>query len=149
MPELRHPAGRVGEAAKISCTLFALFCAVEWLILFGLGKHYADMCLWDCGWYELIIDYGYSLEPSYHDKGDAANWAFFPAFPLAAKALGYAVPAGTKLLLVLTSKLFTLSALFSFILLSSEYRRELKPLWSGMIFLASPYAIYGHAGSYA
>jgi len=37
---------------------------------------------WDAGWYRDIIQNGYSLEPSGHEAGDAANWAFFPLLPM-------------------------------------------------------------------
>lgn len=36
----------------------------------------------DASWYETIIKEGYFTEPALHDKGDAANWAFFPLFPI-------------------------------------------------------------------
>ncbi|GFN32798.1 hypothetical protein PCURB6_30580 [Paenibacillus curdlanolyticus] len=42
---------------------------------------------WDAGWYTSIIRDGYMLEPSEHENGDAANWAFFPLYPLLVKGV--------------------------------------------------------------
>lgn len=42
---------------------------------------------WDCGWYKSIIYSGYSIEPSGHENGDAANWAFFPLMPMIIKCI--------------------------------------------------------------
>jgi hypothetical protein len=53
------------------------------------------LCQFDCLWYQAIIDHGYDLAPNFgpggplspfaHHDGDAANWAFFPLFPVLAR----------------------------------------------------------------
>ena len=43
------------------------------------------MCSWDCGWYLSIIEHGYMSAPSGqfgHSQGNAANWGFFPVYPM-------------------------------------------------------------------
>lgn len=45
------------------------------------------LCQWDCGWYLSIIQNGYDVQPHGHDAGDAANWAFFPLFPLLSRLI--------------------------------------------------------------
>lgn len=54
----------------------------------GAGRGAAAwLCSWDCGWYMSIAYDGYQRAPSAHPSGDAANWAFFPLFPLAVRSL--------------------------------------------------------------
>ena len=62
-----------------------LFFTTAWIfnIFFDMGKTPTTLfCSWDCGWYMGIINNGYALEAAAHAAGDAANWAFFPLFPL-------------------------------------------------------------------
>ncbi len=44
------------------------------------------LCRWDCGWYVQIIEHGYSAA-SAPDQPGVTSLAFFPVFPLLAKAL--------------------------------------------------------------
>lgn len=44
-----------------------------------------NMSKWDSGWYRTIILQGYDEFPSGHPNGDAANWAFFPLYPIIVK----------------------------------------------------------------
>lgn len=61
---------------------------------FGLGRSpWRLMCSWDCGWYLAIADHGYQPQATDHPLGEA-NWAFFPLFPLLARAAGWATGWG-------------------------------------------------------
>lgn len=52
------------------------------------GKSVFDLlCQWDCGWYLSIIQNGYDIRPHAHDAEDAANWAFFPLFPMLTRGI--------------------------------------------------------------
>lgn len=42
---------------------------------------------WDSGWYRSIVLDGYNEFPTGHAKGDAANWAFFPFYPMLIKSV--------------------------------------------------------------
>ena len=60
--------------------------------LFGLGRTSQELlCSWDCLWYQNLVQGGYHRAPIAASIGpDAdgkANWAFFPLFPLATRAL--------------------------------------------------------------
>ncbi len=114
-----------------------------------LGAAYSTIvsaCHWDCGWYLSIVDEGYYLEPKQHPKGDAANWAFFPAFPLVAKGLSLLTASQPALALVLTSKLFLFLALIAFLaLVEAELGAEYR-LAAGLTLAFSPYVMYAHAG---
>jgi hypothetical protein len=48
----------------------------------GFGQYLRAICVLDCDWYETIVRGGYDLTAARHDKGDGANWAFFPLLPL-------------------------------------------------------------------
>ena len=54
----------------------------EWVLGQSLGLR--SLCRWDCFWYGSILLYGYDAVPSRPPAGDAANWAFYPLFPLLA-----------------------------------------------------------------
>lgn len=42
---------------------------------------------WDTGWYHGLAEYGYHSKPNAHENGDAANWAFFPLYPMLIRLL--------------------------------------------------------------
>jgi hypothetical protein len=44
-----------------------------------------SLCRWDCGWYQSVAN-GYELPPPMARNG-AANWAFFPLYPLLVRAV--------------------------------------------------------------
>lgn len=77
--------------------LFAVIVSSR-ILLFSLALLYAAgpssgrtmsdiLTTWDIGWYLELINSGYHAFPTRHVAGDAANWAFFPLFPLIAKTL--------------------------------------------------------------
>lgn len=39
-------------------------------------------CQFDCVWFQRIIENGYDLYPRWLSKGNAANWAFMPLYPM-------------------------------------------------------------------
>ena len=69
-------------------------------IVFLLSKEFLDlskgfsmeMARWDCAWYEGIIREGYYKEPMAHTRMDAANWAFFPLFPMIMRGVSLLFP---------------------------------------------------------
>lgn len=44
-------------------------------------------CQFDCVWFQRIIENGYDLYPRWLSKGNAANWAFMPLYPMLSGAL--------------------------------------------------------------
>ena len=73
---------------------------VAWLFNehFALGRSSLSLlCSWDCGWYQNIAEHGYHAQPTEHPLGEA-NWAFFPLFPLLARAAGWATGWGLSLI---------------------------------------------------
>lgn len=135
-----------GRILAIALGLFLLAQGLEYGYLQFHERSLADLCRWDCGWYQTIVENGYNLEPHAHTKRDAANWAFFPAFPLAAQGFGELFRLDSALALVIASKFFYLTSILSFISLASCYRPHLTPWLSGAVATTNPMVIYGNAG---
>jgi hypothetical protein len=130
----------------VAAIIFIAEQALEFLVISVYQHNYSDLCAWDCGWYKSIVEHGYDIEPHGHSKGDAANWAFFPALPFIAKALFHIFGLSAASSLVLTGKVFFLLSIFWFIKFVRVYN-PVVPAWlSGMIVAFSPYAIYGNVG---
>ena len=131
--------------AFVAMALFAANQLITWLVMIYLGKEFADFCTYDCGWYRGITEHGYQLEPSGHEKGDAANWAFFPVFPLAAKGLNIFGIAGDYSLLLM-GKLFFLLSIYFFINFAILYNKTINPIIAGSALAFNPYSLYGNTG---
>jgi len=100
------------------------------------------LCIWDCGWYQSIVERGYDRMPD--PRTMSANFAFFPAFPI-----------GVSLLMKLTGLPFVasglilnalLSWLFCWIALKYKSELNLKDEAETTVFLAafllSPWSLY-------
>ena len=144
-------ASRVGASVDQSLLLTAALIfiaqqAIEFAMLVILQKSYASLCLWDCGWYATIVEHGYDLEPHGHSRGDAANWAFFPALPTIAKVLFHLFGLSAAGSLILTGKAFFFLAIFWFMKFARLYSPGVPAWLAGMAVAFSPYAIYGNVG---
>lgn len=126
--------------------LFLLNQLIEFLLITALESNYSKLCNWDCGWYSGLVRNGYDAEPHAHPKMDAANWAFFPFFPLLAKAFAFLSNASPSVALVITGKVLFLLAIFAFMKMAKEYSPNIPFLISGSMVALSPYAIYGNTG---
>lgn len=82
----------------IHVALFCVICVIiSRLICFGIFYKKTDSASikgylqgfnrWDAGWYKSIIEDGYQDEPTNHEGGDAANWAFFPLMPMVVRGV--------------------------------------------------------------
>lgn len=130
----------------IAALLFIGEQTIEFFILAVQQKSYASLCTWDCNWYTTIVEQGYDVEPHGHSKGDAANWAFFPALPLIAKALFHLFGLSAAGALVLTGKAFFFLSIFWFMKFARFYSPVVPGWLAGMTVAFSPYAIYGNVG---
>lgn len=134
----------------LAIVIFVANQLLEFLTLALMDQPYAGMCNWDCLWYSHTVEHGYDLEPhgqQYgHAKGDAANWAFFPLFPLLAMAIERVMPLELWSAPVLTSKLCFLASMFAFMKFARAYSPRTPPWLAGMVVAFNPYSLYGNAG---
>ncbi len=142
---------RIRNNTTCGCALIALLLflgaqCVERVYLRLNQAATADLCSWDCNWYGSIAKDGYDTEPHGHANGDAANWAFFPLFPMTARYVGALNLPSMDMALVVTSKLFFLTAIFSFLLFATAWKQGLNPWIAGLVAAFNPYSIYGNAG---
>lgn len=106
-----------------------------------------SLCRWDCGWYASIISSGYDEMPHAHAAGDAANWPFFPLFPVLSMPLTRLPGVPLALAAVIASKIALAAAIWSFLLLVREHMSETFDYFlAGGLVAFNPYVIYGHAG---
>jgi len=113
-----------------------------------LGKQVGlrSFCFWDCGWYRSIVERGYDAVPWGHTNGDAANWVFFPLFPLLASFVHRISGLSPPDSLLLTSSLLLPVSIIAFIRLIEVYDLRLDPWLAGSLVAFNPYVIYAHAG---
>jgi hypothetical protein len=141
---------RDGQLIKLAVLLFAASQLLEFLTLMLMDRPYAGMCNWDCLWYSHTVEHGYDLEPhgqQYgHAKGDAANWAFFPLFPILAMAVERISPIALWSAPVLTSKLCFLAAIFAFMKFAQAYSPRTPSALAGAVLVCNPYSLYANAG---
>jgi hypothetical protein len=96
-----------------------LFIASRAWIALILGLAIADfrpaalldaLCYWDCAWYLRTAEHGYDVAPNAHFREDAANWAFFPLYPLLAGALARTTGLSVLTAALIVSNLAALAA---------------------------------------
>lgn len=138
--------GTAASALTWSVIAFLVNQLVELAVLVHAGRHHADLCQWDCKWYAGIVQGGYDLQPHGHGKEDAANWAFFPAFPLLAKLVSLLTGSSPELALVLASKLCFFGAIFLFVRFTASVDAAVSEPIAALTVGLSPYAIYGNVG---
>jgi hypothetical protein len=106
-----------------------------------------EYCQWDCGWYTQIINHGYDAYPHLAGAGDAANWPFFPLFPLLASPLAHWFKLSPGLAAVIASKIALLAAILCFLfLIRVEEGSSSDIVLGGTLVAFNPYVIYAHGG---
>lgn len=133
----------IGVAAVVSgVVLWAVMRISAGLMLADWSPH---ICRWDCSWYTYIVEEGYDRAPRAGAAGQA-NYAFFPAFPVLGWTMHKALGIEARDALVLTSRaLYVVAALVFYACLLKRVGPK-AALFGALLFLLSPYAIYGHAG---
>jgi hypothetical protein len=111
-------------------------------------------CHWDCLWYASIVDLGYMADQSDFIMTDYAhlmqvgkgNWAFFPVFPLLAKAVQLIFGMPTWAALLISSKLFFWISIFLFVLVATRRFGDRAGPLAATLVAFNPYLVYGHVG---
>lgn len=104
------------------------------------------LCRWDCGWYVQLASNGYDLAPHDNPRGDAANWAFFPLYPMAIAVLHrvFSMPQAVAGILISNVALFFAIGV-SLRYLKRTRSRVAGPFWVWFCVLA-PYSFYFSSG---
>lgn len=102
-------------------TLVKLLLFVAAAQPFGGAEH--ALCHWDCEWYVHTIRDWYDPEPRFRATNDLANWAFFPLFPLLARA----VRAVTELDAFWSGTAVAVLCFAGFAAVSTRYRALTRP----------------------
>ena len=137
-----------------AATLFVASCVFAYF--FGRVAHWttgvaqgdlASFCRWDCGWFSNVVDFGYDAAPRPDEFRSVANWAFFPLFPMSAKACAAIFRLKTAAAAVLASKLELFGAILAFLLWLKPYLKNTNDyFFAGALVAFNPYLIYAHAG---
>jgi hypothetical protein len=143
-------AGPIRRGFAFFLALVAVYAAVL-LLARGLEVHGLDtLCRWDCAWYASIAGNGYvsSIPPTPQDLA-GSNVAFFPMYPLLARALARLSGLALSEALPLVSILFALGV---WVLLAGLVRREpgetgLKKLALLAAYPATFYLFVGYSES--
>lgn len=134
------------EAIAVGAPLFMLQQALEFAILRLLDAPRTAMCGWDCVWYAGLAANGYDAEPMRPDLPGQANWAFFPLFPLLARALHAGLGWDVEYATLLTGKLLFLAAIVATILFVQHVAPQVAALTTGAVVALNPFALYGNTG---
>jgi Gpi18-like mannosyltransferase len=101
----RSGPGQTWSTIPVAWAILGLFVASRLLmfIVFGItrsdfsaGSFAQSLCQWDCHWYLRTIQLGYDPAPHAHPPGDAANWAFFPVYPMIVAAVWKILPVSPE-----------------------------------------------------
>lgn len=104
-------------------------------------------CKWDCSWYQDLSRQGYDKEPHLHAKGDAANWIFYPMFPLTAKVVAAISGLPSAAATPLASRIAFFFCIWLFLVMVRNDLHQLEDYFlAGSLVALNPYLIYAYVG---
>jgi hypothetical protein len=144
----RHPELWVSAILFLFSYLFvSSFARIAHWTLHVENSRMGQFCKWDCGWYSMLVTDGYDPYPRHHARGDAANWAFFPLFPLTGAFLARTFGAHPATAVVLAGRIELYFAILSFLVfVRSELETISDYFFAGSLIALNPYLIYGQSG---
>ena len=100
-------------------------------------------CQFDCAWFKSIADIGYDTYPHGLTTGHAANWAFFPLFPILGHYIADLVGLPSLYGFYVITNISSFAMLPLFFLCLRQLGQELDVARFGVWMLAfSPYSVY-------
>lgn len=100
-------------------------------------------CQFDCAWFKSIADIGYDTYPHGLTTGHAANWAFFPMFPMLGHYLGALFGLKSLYGFYILTNISSFAMLPLFFLCLRQLGQEIEVARFGVWLLAfSPYSVY-------
>ncbi|MFM4804976.1 hypothetical protein [Aeromonas bivalvium] len=104
-------------------------------------------CQFDCVWFQRIIENGYDLYPRWLSKGNAANWAFMPLYPILAGSISNLLEVESLFGLMLVANLAFFISLPLMLLVLHQLRLGDDTARFGVWLLAfSPFSAYFVSG---
>jgi hypothetical protein len=100
------------------------------------------MCSWDCNWYLSIIEHGYMSVPSGHQEGNAANWAFFPIYPMLSRLVALVTGLPPLLSAQFVSNALFLGGLLILFAYCLKYFNDADSRFIVTAFAFSPFSLY-------
>jgi len=147
---------RFARTILVACAFFLANQGVEHLVLSSICMSYSDVQGWDNLWYAKIISHGYDRVSKVEDptpipstdgrRGNAANWAFFPLFPLLARLPQALFGLPPLMAAVLLSKICFFFSIIAFMEFFRLYKPDTNAAFAAMAVSLNPYAIYGNVG---
>lgn len=99
--------------------------------------------IWDNNWYKAIANQGYQIEPNGHDKGDAANWAFFPAVPILLGVIKKCIGLPIEIIaFVVNSFLLVLTIIVAMKYIILTRKNKVLALEFALLLAFGPYTFY-------
>ena len=95
-------------------------------------------CQFDCVWFQRIIENGYDLYPRWLSKGNAANWAFMPLYPMLAGGLSSLLNIESLIGLMLVANVAFFISLPLMLLVLRQLKLGMRPPASGSGCWPSP-----------
>lgn len=140
------PASSLRGDLALSAGFFAANQLFEAALVHGLGHSHIDLVRWDASWFSRIVASGYDTAPWDGTRGDHANWAFFPMFPLLATALKWVGGLPAEAAVLIAGKLCFLAAIFAFVRFMRAHAADVRPAVAAGVASFQPCAIYGSVG---
>jgi Gpi18-like mannosyltransferase len=97
---------------------------------------------WDAHWYHSIVLNGYMYEPFLQPRGDGANWAFFPLYPLVVRGFSTLSGIDAKTAGVFLSSLFLIVAIVYAMRYLVLTRSGVEPVTIAFLLAFGPYSFY-------
>lgn len=114
--------------SSILVSRILIYAVFQIWLLEGNSNHniFAALNKWDASWYYSIMAKGYDLIPYGNDGGDAANWAFFPLYPMMIRYIGRIIKIDMVTMGSIVSTVFFILSLIIGYLYIVETRRNKK-----------------------
>lgn len=141
-----RPASPAHSDFGWSAAFFAANQLLEASMLLAMGFAPMDLLRWDAEWFCQIVGSGYDTAPWAGPRGEYANWAFFPLFPLLAALLKLATGLSPEVAVLVTGKLCFLAAIFAFVRFTRVFAPAVRPAVAAGVAAFQPCAIYGSVG---
>ncbi len=125
--------------------LITIAVAALWLQLHpdsGVATLADALCRWDCRWYVYTADKGYDPLPSHWERGDGANWAFFPLLPLLMRGATLLLPIGTTAAGFVVANLSFLLAVVAFHVYARDLAGRRFGLFAALLLAVWPFSIH-------